>query len=151
MTTETQIDGNTLTVRRTYDAAQADVFEAWIDASKTSHWWGCANTSRVASTIEARAGGCYHHLMTIDGVGDHLIAGQFTEFDPPNVLAYTMPGLSEEQILQVRVTFSATPGGTEVVLVQNPLPTELQDVVSAGWTASFERLSGYFRGVRRAA
>lgn len=151
MTTETRIDGDTLTVTRRYDAAQADVFDAWMDASKTTHWWGCGQTSKVVSTIDEQAGGRYHHLMTIDGVGDHLIEGTLVEYDPPRCLAYTMPSTTEDARMLVRVTFQAEGDATRVTLVQSQLPNMLHDVVTAGWTASFERLAAYFQGARRAA
>jgi len=47
MTTKTKVEGNTLTVERLYDASQSSVFDAWIDAAKTTHWWGCGQTTKV--------------------------------------------------------------------------------------------------------
>eukprot|EP00752_Nemacystus_decipiens_P019240 g17296.t1 len=151
MTTQTRLDGDTLTVTRTYAAGQADVFDAWIDAMKTTHWWGCGQTSKVASTIEPQVGGRYQHLMTIEGVGDHLIDGVLVEFDPPNLLAYEVPGMHDDAPMLVRVIFESVGDATLVTLVQGLLPEALQDVVAAGWTASFERLAQFFDGMRRAA
>lgn len=151
MTTETRLNGDTLTVTRHYNAGQAEVFEAWMDASKTMHWWGCANTTKVASKIEPQAGGTYQHLMSIDGVGEHLIDGTLTAFDPPKHLAYRMGGSPDGRDMAVRVDFEPVGDGTLVTLTQTPLPAEWQDVVAAGWTASFERLDRFFGGERRAA
>ncbi|MEM1428844.1 MAG: SRPBCC domain-containing protein [Pseudomonadota bacterium] len=151
MKTHTKIEGDMLTVHRIYDASQSDVFDAWIDASKTTHWWGCGQTSKVVSTIDARKNGRYQHLMSIEGVGDHLIDGVLVEFDPPKLLAYTIPGMSEDEPMLVRVTFVSVGDGTRVTLVQSALPSALHDTVAAGWTASFERLATFFDGARRAA
>lgn len=151
MTTRTMTDKNTLTVERIYDAAQADVFDAWIDATKTAHWWGCQNTSRVQSTIDAREGGAYQHLMHIDGVGQYLINAVLSEVRPPEYLAYTLPAEGPMPAMTVKVSFTPLGDQTKVVLVQSPLPDVLQDTVAAGWTASFDRLSDFFAGARRAA
>lgn len=151
MTTETHVENGTLTVRRIYDAPQAEVFDAWIDAAKTTHWWGCGQTERVASRIEPRVGGAYYHLMSLRDVGDHPIDGTITEFDPPRALAYTMPGMESGEVMAVRVTFEPAEAGTRVTLTQSKLDETLKDVVAAGWAASFERLADFFQGARRAA
>ncbi len=151
MTTRTQIDKDTLTVERIYDAGQADVFDAWMDATKTAHWWGCQNTSKVQSTIDPQEGGAYQHLMHIEGVGEYLINGVLLEVRPPESLAYTLPAEGPIPAMTVKVTFTPLGDQTRVVLVQSPLPPVLQDTVAAGWTASFDRLSDFFAGARRAA
>ncbi|ABD53478.1 SRPBCC family protein [Jannaschia sp. CCS1] len=151
MTTDHDITGDTLTLRRTYASAKEDVFNAWIDASKTTHWWGCKDTSKVVSTIDARVGGTYHHLMSIDGVGDHLIDGTIQTFDPPNRLTYTMSGMPGQSPMRVDVRFKEVDGGTEVTLTHAPLPEAFNQMVLAGWTASFERLARFFDGELRVA
>lgn len=151
MTTQTKIEGGKLTVERTYAASQADVFDAWVDAAKTTHWWGCGQTVKVASTIHQKVGGRYQHLMSIDGVGDHLIDGVFLEYNPPQFLSYKMPGVGEGQQMTVRVAFTAQGDQTKVTLTQSPVPDVLQETVADGWTASFERLAGFFEGARRTA
>ncbi|MDX8349198.1 SRPBCC domain-containing protein [Cognatiyoonia sp. IB215446] len=151
MTTKTKVEGDTLTVERLYDASQSSVFDAWIDAAKTTHWWGCGQTTKVVSTIEQEKDGCYQHLMTIDGHGEYLIDGRLMEYKPPELLSYTMPGVDGGADMAVHVTFTAVGDQTKVTLVQSPVPDFLQDTVVAGWTASFERLANFFTGARRAA
>ncbi len=151
MTTETHVNGDTLTVRRVYDASLAETWDAWIEAGKTTHWWGCSQTTKVRSEVEPKLGGKYHHEMTIEGHGEHLIAGEFTAYDPPSLLAYRMPGIDPEQTMDVRVEFKEVSGGTEVTLTQNMIPEPFRGMVEAGWTASFDRLARFFDGERRAA
>jgi uncharacterized protein YndB with AHSA1/START domain len=151
MKTRTTIDKDTLTVERIYDAQQADVFEAWIDATKTAHWWGCENTFKVQSTINMQEGGAYQHLMHINGVGEYLIDGVLLEVRPPEYLAYRLSAEGPMPAMTVTVSFTPIGDQTKVVLMQSPLPDVLQDSVAAGWTASFERLSDFFAGMRRAA
>lgn len=151
MTTETRIDGGTLTVRRIYDAPAADVFDAWIDAGKTSHWWGCAQTTRVDSVIDPRIGGAYRHDMTLGGIGQFLIAGTFIAYDPPRTLAYRTPGMSEGETMEIHVDFAEADDKTTVTLTQTRIPEPFTGEVSGGWTAAFERLAWFFAGERRAA
>lgn len=151
MQVETEFADGVLTVRRDFPHAIDEVFAAWIDAAKTTHWWGCANTTRVVSEVEPKLGGRYKHRMTIAKVGDYAIDGRIIEYAPPHKLAYTMPATEFSYAMQVTVTFEAIAGGTRVTLQQTQLPDELQDVVGAGWTASFNRLARYFDGGRRVA
>lgn len=151
MATNTNFDGTTLTVERTYNAPQESVFDAWITASKTTHWWGCGSTTKVVSTIDPSKGGSYQHLMSIEGVGDYLIDGVFLEFRPPELLSYKMAGSEGMPEMIVQVTFEDLGDQTKVTLTQSPLPDILQDTVAAGWTASFDRLDSFFTGYRRSA
>lgn len=151
MSVETQYSNNTLIVHKTFSQPVAAVFDAWIDAAKTTHWWGCANTTKVVSEVEAQKGGKYRHTMTINGVGDHTIAGCLIEFTPPTKLVYTMPANEFSPEMIVSVSFTETADGTEVTLKQSEIGAELKDIVAAGWTASFARLAAFFEGERRAA
>ncbi len=151
MKTETSFENGTLTMTRVYDMPRAAVFAAWTEASQTKEWWGCGDTTHVASEIEPQVGGKYIHAMTIKNVGVHPINGMLTVFEPPARLAYEMPGMSEGEQMLVDVTFTEADGGTRVQLTQSLIPDGLGEVITNGWTASFERLARYFKGERRAA
>ncbi|MGJ8528721.1 SRPBCC family protein [Maritalea sp.] len=151
MSVQINCEQNCLTAKKIYDAAKADVFDAWIDAAKTTHWWGCEDTSKVQSDIEPQQDGCYRHKMTINGVGEHTVEGKIITFDPPNLLIYQMPGFSADQIVTVRVIFEQSESGTLVTLMQSPVHPEYQEIVSNGWRAAFERLGQFFDGQRRVA
>ncbi len=151
MTVETTYADGVLTVRRDFTQQVAAVFDAWIDAAKTTHWWGCANTTKVVSDVEPKMGGRYHHTMSITDVGDHMIEGRLIEFTPPKRLVYTMPATHFSPEMTVDVSFEASAAGTTVTLRQSEIDATLKDVVAVGWTASFERLAEFFEGGRRAA
>lgn len=151
MTTETSFENGTLTVTRVYDYPREDVFAAWTEASRTQHWWGCADTTQVTSEIEPQVGGKYVHEMTITNAGVHPIHGKLTAFEPPARLAYEMPGMAEGEVMQVNVTFKEAAGGTEVQLTQSHIPAGYDGIITSGWTAAFARLGRYFQGERRAA
>ncbi|MEM9786214.1 MAG: SRPBCC domain-containing protein [Pseudomonadota bacterium] len=149
--TKTSFENGILTMSRLYDHPREAVFAAWTEASQTQEWWGCAQTVQVKSEIEPHVGGKYEHAMTIDGVGVHPIKGVLTVFEPPQRLSYKMPGMSENEFMMVDVTFTAKGKATEVRLTQTAIPADYGDVITTGWTASFERLGRFFDGERRAA
>ncbi|WP_298814849.1 SRPBCC domain-containing protein [uncultured Roseibium sp.] len=151
MAVETSFSDNILTITKEFPQPIEAVFDAWIDAAKTTHWWGCANTTRVVSTVEPKVEGAYRHTMSIEGVGDHTIEGTLIDYDPPNKLAYTIPANDFAPEMLVSVSFEQTGKGTRVVLKQSEIGGGLKDVVAAGWTASFERLKAFFEGQRRVA
>lgn len=143
MNIDKNIKDGVLTITRLYDAPREAVFDAWIETSKLSQWWGCGDTERVTSTVEAKVGGAYNHLMTIKNVGDHDQRGVITAFDPPARLAYELAATDFSPTMQVTVDFTEEDGGTRVTLVQSALPAPLEDVVAAGWTAGFEKLAAF--------
>lgn len=150
MTTETDYDDNgTLVVTRTYDAPIEAVFDAWIQTSKVQQWFGCADTVKVNSTVEPKVGGSYTHEMTLKTAhGDHIVPGVsvFTEYDPPNVLAYAPPRpdemtLGEGADMSVRVEFTALGDDqTQVRLTHTGIPPEFSAFIIDGWGAAFGKL-----------
>ena len=148
MTTETDYDNGTLVVTRTYDAPIEAVFDAWVQTSKVQQWFGCADTRQVKSTIEPRVGGSYTHEMTLQTAnGDHIVPGVsvFTEYDPPNVLAYAPPRSEEMEDgegaeMSVRVEFSDRKGKTEVRLTHTGIPDEFSPFIIDGWGAALGKL-----------
>lgn len=147
MTTQTDYDGNgTLVVTRTYDAPIEAVFDAWVQTSKVQQWFGCADTTKVNSTIEPKIGGSYTHEMTIRG--EHVVPGvaYFTEYDPPHVLAYSPPRPDEMPEdagfnMGVRVEFTALDDNkTKIKLTHTGIPHEFSPFIIDGWGAAFGKL-----------
>lgn len=151
MKTNVSYENGVLVVTRVYAQARESVFDAWIQTSKTEQWWGCADTTRVHSEIEPKVGGKYSHVMTIKGTGTHPISGVLTQYDPPARLAYSMPGVNSDEKMQVSVEFIERDGATEVRLTQMLIPEPYGEIVTAGWTAAFNRLDRFFDGELRAA
>ncbi len=142
MSTDAHFDNGTLTMTRVYDAPQQAVFDAWVQTSKVEQWWGCDQTKQVNSEIECKVGGKFNHLMTIEGAGEFPMQAHFVVFDPPNQLAYEIPGNEHmPQTMRVTVEFRAIGNQTEVKLVHNNLPDTLSDIVRGGWTAALRKLS----------
>lgn len=151
METQTSFSNGTLTLKRTYDAPRDAVFDAWVETSKTEQWWGCGDTTHVKSEIEPRIGGKYVHEMTIRDVGTHPVNGMLTAYEPPALLEYCMAGPTPRDSMQVRVEFAERGGMTEVCLTQTAIPDGLDDIVTTGWTAAFEKLGGFLAQSAHAA
>ncbi len=142
MLSETNYSDGKLVISRLYTAAQQAVFDAWIEAEQVQNWWGCADTTNVESDIETKVGGKYEHQMTLRGQYQHVAQGVFTEYDPPNVLAYTINGPEEagDTGMHVRVEFKSVEGGTQVTLTHTGIPHEFSPFIVDGWTAAFGKL-----------
>lgn len=142
MLTETNYDNGTLVISRVYPAAQQAVFDAWVEADQVKDWWGCADTTDVESEVCREVGGKYEHKMTLRGEYQHIAQGVFTDYDPPNLLAYTINGPEEagDTGMHVRVEFEAVEGGTKVTLTHTGIPHEFSPFIVDGWTAAFGKL-----------
>lgn len=141
MSTNAHFENGTLTMTRVYDAPRESVFDSWVQTSKVEQWWGCEQTTNVKSEIECQVGGKFNHLMTIEGAGEYPMQARFVEFDPPNRLAYEVPGNEHMPVaMLVTVEFSTRGNQTEVKLVHNNLPDTLSDIVKGGWTAALRKL-----------
>jgi len=150
--TKIEFEGQDLIVTRIYNAAIADVFDAWIEISKIKKWWGCAECVDVQSEVECKVGGKYNHHMTLETEhGKHEVPGFATllEYDPPYRLTYTSNEKSDP--MTVTVSFSELENGTLVRLVHANIPDmkvegdiELRQIIREGWTAASEKLSELF-------
>lgn len=142
MTLKTNYKDGSLTVTKLYDAPREAVFEAWIETAKVQKWWGCGDTTKVKSDIDARIGGKYNHTMTIHG-GDHEATSTIIEYDPPARLAYEAAATKFSPKMTVTVDFKEEDGKTRVTLVHTGIPEGLGEIITGGWTAAFGKLEGF--------
>ncbi len=156
MTTAVQRDGDTLTLTRTFNAPIEAVFKAWTEPEALKRWSGCAAATIVDVAVDLRVGGEFRQVMRIEGCGEYPMVATFTEIDPPNALAYTIPGSVTDspdgQTMTMpetttRATFRELGGTTEVTLTVTGLPEgPMQGIVGQGWQDSFEKLAAALEG-----
>lgn len=137
MSTDIRYENGKLYVSRYYDAPREAVFDAWIETSKVSKWWGCDQTTNVEADIEPRVGGKFVHRMTINGVQQEASQGRLITFDPPAHLAFS------DAEMTITVDFTEQGRGTQVVLVHEGVPEEYLQFVKPGWTAAFRKLDTF--------
>ena len=142
MSLTTNYSNGVLTVSKLYDAPRDEVFNAWVEAAKVQEWWGCGDTTKTVSDIEAKEGGKFNHTMTIHG-NDFPAKARITEYDPPARLAYESEANEMAPKMTVEVDFTEQGGQTRVTLTHSGIPAPLGDIITGGWSAAFGKLEGF--------
>ncbi len=136
---------HTLTIRRTFAAAPADVFRAFTEPELMQQWWGPPGYTTPRCDMDVRVGGQYHLTMTSDDGPAHDLCGEFREIVPNERLAYTFiwqDGDHANIEMLVTLEFKPVDEGTELHFTQSKLPSEKScEEHKHGWTASFDRLT----------
>jgi uncharacterized protein YndB with AHSA1/START domain len=132
-------------VRHVYQAAPAQVFDAWITPSIARQWLFVGPASKIVGIeLDARIGGEFSILERgADGDIDHF--GEYQEVDRPNRLAFTLevpwhfPGVT-----QVSIRVTAIPGGTELILLQTGVAPEITE---PSWRTMLSKLEDILKGI----
>lgn len=133
------------TITRTFAAAPASVFDAWVTPASFAAWFGGSGVEVPLDSVsmDVRAGGDWKATMVLGGdVPDINWYGEFIEVDRPEKLVLTLadrPGDARELIT---VTFTAVDGGTEMVFSQTGgnLDAAEYERVTAGWQTFFHAM-----------
>ncbi len=132
-------------IRRTFQAPQSVVFDAWTTASTLSKWFARAPDTAPGVVVhhDPRPGGVYVvDVFGKDGL-TYRMQGMFKEVQRPSRLSFTWwydradygPSL-------VTVEFRAAgPNATEVVLTHEQLPERMLEGHRQGWNECFDSLA----------
>jgi uncharacterized protein YndB with AHSA1/START domain len=146
-----------LILRRTFQASATELFQAFVSAEALKEWWSPEGFVVVAAQVDARVGGQYSLVMRSQ-TDSHVVyvRGLYREITPPTKLVFThvfaagstYPPFAAAGLVghETVVTVELYPArdGTELVLVQEQLPTPAADEqVRIGWEGIFEKLAGY--------
>ncbi len=123
-------------ISRTYLAAPAEVYQAWVDVDRLTKWWGCGPDMLWTVHIwDVRVGGEIHVSMDFDGE-PYEVRGRFLELDEPHGLRYEWEA---GQVITVKI--EPHEGGTRMTVEHAGLPgEETQQIVTGGWSASVEQI-----------
>lgn len=143
--TESKFENDILTLKRLYNASQADVFDAWMNAEKMDQWYGPNGTIGVKSNIEAKMGGIYGHEMTFEGGKTHSSEGTIVEYDPPNVFAYKSSGPGQGQNMTIRIEFIKQGNNTLVVLTHEGVSEQTAQFVTPAWIGALDKLAAFLQ------
>lgn len=138
-----------LRVSRRFSAPPERVFDAWTSPAVLREWWA-ANPAwdGADAEVDLRPGGRYRLGMrdTERGVV-HVVAGEYTEVDRPNRLAYTWTwegGPAEMRGSEgslVVVEFVADGDGTVVLITHSGFAgDEIRDMHAVGWATCLDNL-----------
>lgn len=146
-----------LTLRWIFQAPPGTVFQAFVSAEALKEWWSPKGYVTVEAHADVRVGGPYSLVMRAQtGSATVYVHGIFREITPPHKLVFThmferrgggelfaQVGLADHQTL-VTVEFNARGGGTELVLVQEKIPTPgAEELVRVGWQGILDKLAWY--------
>ena len=152
-----------LTLRRIFHAPPQEVFRAFVSAGALQEWWSPKGYIVVEAYADAHVGGQYRLVMRSQtGSETVYVHGSYREISPPNKLVFThmferrdggemfaRVGLADHQTL-VTVEFNARGGGTELILVQEKIPTPgAKEMVQVGWQGILDNLALYLGRIGR--
>ncbi|WP_434055238.1 MAG: SRPBCC domain-containing protein [Roseibium sp.] len=138
-----------LIVRRTIKAPRARIFSAFRDAETLTQWF----TPDPGITVEAlefsfEQGGRFRLRYLMPDGRTPCVAGMFREVDPSQYISmsweWQAPDPFENVPMTVSFRFLDVPGGTEVVVVHEGIPSDQACTIHAeGWEATLKILETF--------
>lgn len=132
-----------LTITRTFAAPRERVWDMWTRPEFFSVWFGteAVEVPLDSVTLDARVGGQWRAVMRLPDGNTINWAGEYTEVEPPERLAFTMtddPSVPAGE--PVRVVLREVDGGTEMTLTQtgDELSEEQYAQTAAGYQGFFD-------------
>ena len=134
---------------RFLEVSPDQAFDAWTRAEAVAAWMGPKGVSARVERLEPGVGGRYLFVMAEDG-GDHVVGGEFVEWEPPARLAFTWTwetGRFAGVETTVELTFTEEGDGTRLTLVHRRLPSdEARELHTEGWSGCLDCLAAYLTG-----
>jgi uncharacterized protein YndB with AHSA1/START domain len=137
-----------LKVTRIFEASPQKMFDAWFTREQWQAWIGPEGCQCDVPLLEAHQGGRYRLQMHLNDGREIPVEGIFREVDRPHTLAFTWGwALSGNPDTLVRLNFRAVPGGTELTLTHEGLPTEDDRIGHGkGWNSALNKLARFVKG-----
>jgi uncharacterized protein YndB with AHSA1/START domain len=139
-----------LTLRRTFAAPRARVFEAWTDPYAMKQWWGPKSYEPRTAEVSLKAGGRYRVGMRKRRVGQiFFCSGTYREISPPKRLVCTfrweLPDTNTGDTL-ITLEFIDRGDRTDMILTQEGFVSPAsRDQHEQGWVSAFDCLDGFLR------
>jgi uncharacterized protein YndB with AHSA1/START domain len=144
---EPQPTSKSLRLTRVFKAPPERVFNAFLDADAFAKWLPPNGYTAHVYHWEGRVGGTYRmSFSSLDKKDTHAFNGKFLEIKPHTRIVYTDAFETEDPRMKgemkVTVTFRQVPGGTELSIVHDGIPSLVPaDDAKKGWTQSLENLA----------
>ena len=134
-----------LRLTRAFGAPRERVFDAWTTPEALKRWWCPPGWTPERIDVDLRAGGAYYFGMR--RLEDDIVVsirGRFIDVSRPERLVYTWKwygALDDMPETRVTVEFHARDGGTEVILVHQPIAdARLWNRHRTGWIDACDRM-----------
>ncbi len=135
-----------LTIKRRFNVAPAEVYRAWVDPELLMRWFGPENVTTMDAQVDARIGGGFRVVM-LENTGErHEVSGSYLEIVADARLVFSWSWITTpERVSRVTVTFKSDGDGTILTLLHEQLSDE-QAVKghTHGWTGSLVKLEALF-------
>ena len=139
----TSAPGETLEVRRTFNAPRQRVFDAWTNAEEMKKWAAPGDMRVAVAEADLRVGGKYRlHMRNPNGT-EHRAHGVYKVVEPPRRLVYTWSWETMPDVVDTVVTVEFHDRGkaTEIVLRHEGLATApMRKAHEDGWIGCMVRL-----------
>lgn len=137
-------DGETLRMKRTFQAPAAAVFDAWTREEVLRRWMrGEHDWETPEAHVDLRLGGAVRVMMRDpDDGAEYGGGGRYTEIDPPRRLAFTWIWNDDpERETLIEIDFEEIDGATTIHFTHRALRDE-ESVRSheGGWSNAFDNL-----------
>ena len=147
-----------VTIERTFQASDEEVWELWTTKDGIEAWWGPEGFSVTVRSLDLRAGGVLDYTMTATRAQEieymkkagmplsTLNKIRFTEVSPPRHLAYRelvdfIPGVEPYEVA-VAVDFLPVPDGVRVVVTFDRMHDERwTELAKLGRESELDRLA----------
>lgn len=141
-------DDITLVIERHFNAPVAKVFDAFINPSAFTAWFGPEGVSIAHCALDVREGGAWECEMNTPDGPKPFVSGIYKEIIPNGRLAFTWAWRQEDgsrgNETLVTLIFSAQDGGTAFRLEQTGfVEEEFRDRHNGGWSSSFICLENF--------
>ena len=145
MTTDEEISGHQVTIRRRIEAPRAAVFAAWTEPAQFARWFGPRGVVCIEAELDVRIGGTYRIGNQLPDASLVWITGTYLDVVPPDLLRYTwLVGSADEEAEPsiVEVRFLANDGGTDVEVTHRRIANaEVREGHHRGWIGCLDRLA----------
>lgn len=154
-------ENKTLTIKRTFNLPLNKVWKAFSEAESCKKWWGPKDFTCPDCTIDFKQGGKY--LMSMQGPDGKKIwsTGIFKEIIDHQKIVYTdsfadingnvvpavyykMPGEWPLELF-VTIELQEVDGKTNLSLLHDGIPEEMQKDTMEGWQQSFDKLESFIK------
>lgn len=135
--TSTVPESVTITVKRTFDATPAALFQLWTDPARFAGWFG---SEPDRTTIDATVGGEWRAVMIYEG-NEMVFGGRFQEIEEPARLVLTFGDDPSSEGSPLTVDLSEKDGRTTLTVTQvGPLPEDQIEPATEGWQGFLEAM-----------
>lgn len=135
-------------IARLIKAPRDRVYAAWTDPEQMKQWFAPEGGRTDNVVLDTRVGGQFRWDLT-DAEGEAMtMLGEFRELDPGRKISFTWQWQDDEDwaehVSLVTIELSDHPGGTEVRLTHENLPTEKsRDGHNRGWNIMLDKVEDF--------